>query len=85
MSLKTRNPWVDALIAFHKDPDAVVMCPNCQRDRLRFEDLYVGPVKAERRLYCATCGAQNFARYSEPANPTAANSHDNETDSGRVP
>ncbi len=55
--------WIEAANVFAVNPDAVVTCPVCANNTLRSEDIALpsGEI-VERRLYCITCGSENFVR-----------------------
>jgi hypothetical protein len=63
MTNSNLQAWIEAASLFVADPKAVLTCPVCGNRTLRSEDILLpsGEI-ADRRLYCTTCGAQNFLR-----------------------
>ena len=82
MPSNTYKEWIAAAKQHVADPSAAMLCPNCHKDYLRAQDLVYKSIKSETRLYCPTCGAQNFLSY---ARTEKADSHADEGETSEPP
>jgi hypothetical protein len=66
--LEKRKGWIDALIAFDKDPESKIPCPTRCGANLEFFDVEFdsisGPM-ADRYINCPKCGAYEVALMSK--------------------
>lgn len=70
MDRKGKNKkWIDAVVVLEKNPQAEIVCPECQNGILQIKD---EPIKVwkkiDRYLICSSCGKWNVATMNDPDN-----------------
>jgi Zn finger protein HypA/HybF involved in hydrogenase expression len=63
MSLATREKWIEAGKILASDATYEVVCPECDKETLKVEDIHndQNPVEIiERMIYCPLCEARQF-------------------------
>ncbi|MCQ1528818.1 hypothetical protein [Lutispora saccharofermentans] len=63
ISSKTQK-WIEAGKLIAENPDAKILCPECEQNNLEVKDIRNdnNVSELERIMYCSNCGARNILR-----------------------